>query len=588
MLPGILPLARFRPGSRETVPDRLESLARTSPKRLAIVYGDVEWSFAAWNEAANRVAHWALASGLGAGDVVALVMENRPQFLAIWAGLAKLGIVTALVNTQLSGRALGHCLAAATAKVVVMGNECVDRAREGLAQSRTRLFVAGDPETPNAPLPEGAVELDGELARMPAHAPSRRLRAQLRARDDLFYIYTSGTTGLPKAARFSHMRFLLAGAIGAQSSGLRAGDVHYCVLPLYHSAAGVMQVSSVLFAGATLALRRRFSASAFWDDVREVRATHFQYVGELCRYLVNQPRSARDRDHGLRVAIGNGLRADVWTELQRRFAIPEVVEFYSATEGAVSIMNLENRIGSVGRFPFRSLTNARIIRYDVEMDAPRRGPDGLCNECEPNEIGELVGRIPRSSNNPIGRFEGYTSRHATSDKILRDVLKKGDEFFRTGDLMRQDARGFFYFVDRIGDTFRWKGENVSTEEVASALMTFPGVETATVYGVRVDGHEGRAGMAALEREPSASFDGSALYAHVTRQLPRYAAPLFVRLLSMADMTSTFKLRKVALREEGYDAARVRDPIFVRDDLAGSYVPFSAQARASLAAGSWRV
>jgi fatty-acyl-CoA synthase len=345
-----------------------------------------------------------------------------------------------------------------------------------------------------------------------------------------------------------------------------------------------MQVGAVLASGAALALRRRFSASSFWDDVREFDATHFQYIGEFCRYLLNQPPRPNDREHRIRAIIGNGLRADVWTPFQQRFGIPRVIEFYGATEGNVPIVNFENKVGSVGRYPFKALSNARLVRYDVEADEPVRDGRGLCVECKESEIGELVGRIPERDDDPRGRFEGYTSKEATDRKILRDVFKPGDAWFRTGDLLRQDAQGFFYFVDRIGDTFRWKGENVSTQEVAEALSSLTELAMANVYGVRVEGHDGRAGMAALLLAPDETFDGARFYAHVDAVLPRYAAPLFVRLLSEVEMTGTLKLRKVNLQEEGFDPARVSDPLYFRDDAARAYVPLTPALARAVASG----
>jgi fatty-acyl-CoA synthase len=349
-----------------------------------------------------------------------------------------------------------------------------------------------------------------------------------------------------------------------------------------------MQVGAALCAGASLALRRKFSARAFWSDVREFDVTHFQYIGEICRYLLNQPESELDRGHRVRAIIGNGLRADVWAPFQERFGIPKVIEFYGATEGNAPIINLENRVGSVGRWPLKALTNARLIRYDQGADEPIRDARGLCVECRPGEVGELVGRIPESANMAQGRFEGYTSQEATERKVLRDVFARGDAWFRSGDLLRQDEEGFFYFVDRIGDTYRWKGENVSTQEVAEALSSYPGLEIANVYGVQVPGQDGRAGVAALLFAPGTAFDGARFWRHVDETLPRYAAPLFVRLLPEMEVTGTFKLRKVGLQEEGFDPARTSDPLFFRDDEARAYVPLDESLARAIAAGDRKV
>jgi fatty-acyl-CoA synthase len=349
-----------------------------------------------------------------------------------------------------------------------------------------------------------------------------------------------------------------------------------------------MAVSGVLRSGATLALRRKFSASEFWSDVRNTRATGFQYIGEFCRYLLNQPLNPTDSDHRLEFCIGNGLRPDVWEEFEERFSIPNIIEFYGATEGNIAMLNLDGTVGSVGKKPPALMPPPRIIRYDIENDMTVRNAEGLCIECEPDEIGELVGEIPSEADTALGRFEGYTSKEATERKILRDVLKPGDQWFRTGDLLRCDAKGYFYFVDRIGDTFRWKGENVSTQEVAEAISSFPGAKMINVYGVEIAGQDGRAGMAAMVLEQPQNFDGAGFYELVKQALPTYAAPVFVRAQAEPEVTATFKLRKVDLQKQGYDPAQIDEPLFVRDDAAGAYVPLTADRIAALRSGDLRV
>jgi fatty-acyl-CoA synthase len=590
-LPALPRLARYRAGSSHTVADRIEALAASDPEEPFLLYEAERQTYGEHNAAANRVAGWALEQGLGHGDVVALLMENRPEYLATWAGLAKLGVTTALINTNLQGPGLRHALASARTRHLILGSECADRFATTSSEldSPLDLWAMRDPfgEGP-AELPAGAEDLDAALAEKPTSNPDPAHRKALRAGDDLFYIYTSGTTGLPKAARFSHMKFLGIGELAAWAVDLRRTDVHYCALPLYHSAGGAMVVSGVQAAGASLVVRRKFSASRFWDDVREYDATHFQYIGEFCRYLLNQPATAKDRSHRIRAILGNGLRPDIWEEFQQRFGIDRIVEFYGATEGNTALLNLEGKVGSVGRFPFKALTNARLIRYDLDADEPVRDERGLCLECATGEAGELVGRIPRSSSSPTGRFEGYTSKEATDRKILRDVFEAGDAWFRSGDLLRQDDEGFFYFVDRIGDTFRWKGENVSTQEVAEAVSAFAGVEMANAYGVEVAGQDGRAGMVALRLAAGAGFDGAGFFSFVTDALPRYAAPLFVRILPELAVTGTFKLRKVELQHEGFDPDTVSDPVWFRDDTEGRYVPLDADLAGRIGRGEIKI
>jgi fatty-acyl-CoA synthase len=363
-------------------------------------------------------------------------------------------------------------------------------------------------------------------------------------------------------------------------AGYGPDDVIACVLPLYHGAGGMVVVSSALSQGAAIALRRRFSASRFWDEARRDGVTGFQYIGEVCRYLLNQPPRPDDREHGVRVMMGAGLAPELWRPFQERFGVAHILEGWSSTEANTSLLNVDDVPGSCGRIPFGNLHNGRLVRIDLETGEHPRGADGFRVECAPGEVGEFLGMIPDLPDSGAGRFEGYTDPAATEAKVLRDVFARGDRWYRSGDLLRRDADDYFYFVDRLGDTFRWKSENVSTQEVAEALAGFPGLEIANVYGVRVPGFEGRAGMAALVLRDPAAFDGGAFFAH-TKTLAAYAAPLFVRLAREADLTSTFKLRKIDLQREGYDPGRVRDPLWVRDEAAGAYVPLTRESLARL-------
>jgi fatty-acyl-CoA synthase len=586
-LPHLPRFASYRPDGGHNVGEILEDRAEEFADRPFVLYEDRRLTYAEHNAAANRVAHWAREQGLRRGDSVALLMENRPEYLAIWMGLAKLGVKAALINTNLTGKTLRHALATSEARHLVLGAECADRYGT-TAEDLERILEVWVHTEPGAEVDADAASWGFDLGRaLASHStrnPPASWRDGLRSGDDLLYIYTSGTTGPPKAARFSHLRFISTGDIGAWAQDLSSLDVHYCALPLYHTAGGVMQLGAAMFAGAGFAIRRRFSASRFWDDVRRYDATAFQYIGEFCRYLVNQPERPDDRDHGVRVAVGNGLRPDIWPTFRDRFGIPRILEFYGATEGNVGFMNFENKEGSVGRYPSRLLgrlmSNAKIVRFDVETETHVRGPDGFCIECDPDEAGELLGRIPDESR-ASGRFEGYTSKEATDQKILRDVFETGDAWFRTGDLLKRDADGFYYFVDRIGDTFRWKGENVSTQEVAEVLSGFPGLDLINVYGVEVPGADGRAGMMAyVPPEGAPPFDGRAFHGFVSEKLAGYAAPVFVRVLTAPELTGTFKLRKVDLQREGFDPEAIADPLFVRDETEGAYVPLSpARARA---------
>jgi fatty-acyl-CoA synthase len=359
---------------------------------------------------------------------------------------------------------------------------------------------------------------------------------------------------------------------------------------MYHTTGGIVATGALLLSGGSVFVREKFSARDFWDDVVRHDCTIFQYIGELCRYLMHSPANPNETRHHLRLACGNGLRPDLWEPFKKRFRIPQILEFYGATEGNVNIFNFEGKPGAVGRIPWfvaRRFPTA-IVKFDVEREQPVRDERGFCIRCAPNEVGEVIGQILNTPSKPGSRFEGYASSDDNERKILRNVFKRGDAWFRTGDLMRQDARGYFYFVDRIGDTFRWKGENVSTSEVTAAITSFPGIKDANVYGVHVPGREGRAGMAAVVCEGGGKLDLAGLHAHLAAHLPEYARPLFLRIQSEIDVTSTFKQKKIDLVRQGFDPAACREPIYFNDPQRRAFVPLDAMLYQQIMNGLVRI
>jgi fatty-acyl-CoA synthase len=518
------------------------------------------FSHAALAAEANRYANWALAQGVAKGDRVALLLPNRPAYIAAWLGITRIGGVAALINTHLTGPALAHCLSLAAPRHILVD--------PSLSAGLEKIAVTAKIWTHDQAFARGLAGFSG--------APTAAAGVTLS--DPALLIYTSGTTGLPKAAFVSHHRIMTWTHWFAGLMDARADDRLYDCLPMYHSMGGVAAPGAVLLAGGAVIVREKFSAHAFWDDVAESGATIFQYIGELCRYLLNSP--ARPTAHQLRLACGNGLSGEVWTDFEDRFAIPQILEFYAATEGNFSLYNVEGKKGSIGRIPafLKHRAGVALIALDAEGE-PLRGADGFCRPAETGRPGEAIGRIAGGA----ARFEGYSDPAATEKKILRHVFAPGDAWLRTGDLMRRDTQGFFYFVDRLGDTFRWKGENVSTAEVAAALGACPGVAAATVYGVRVPGAEGRAGMAALEVDTG--FDPARLSEHLATRLPGYAQPLFLRLVSVLALTETFKPKKQALMEDGFDPGRIADPLLMR--LDGCYVPLDAALYARISSGRMR-
>ncbi|MBV6418627.1 MAG: Crotonobetaine/carnitine--CoA ligase [Steroidobacteraceae bacterium] len=574
------PAAKFRASSAFTLGDLLESKVREGGARALLHYGARTWSYAEANAEVNRCAHALHALGVRRGDVIALAMENRPEFVFAWFALAKTGAVAAFLNTQIGGRALAHALEVTGAKRAIVGEECLAAFdTPELAGTQTALWLVRDAEKPATLALRGLTTLDlGERAAgAPATDPDAAWRAGLTAGDAALYIFTSGTTGLPKAAVISHARWLLTGEVMAVTMEVGRDDCFYTFLPLYHAAASMSSSATAICSGAGIALRRKFSRREFWPDIRRYRATVCQYVGEICRYLLAEPPGPDDRDHTLRKMLGAGLGAESWARWIERFGPMDIYEGWGATEANANTINIDNRAGSCGRVPYWEKTNLRIVRYDVESDSHPRDAQGHLIPCRPGEVGEAIGMIHDYPDIVAGRFEGYTSREATERKILRSAFVDGDAWWSSGDLLRYDEDGYCWFVDRIGDTFRWKSENVSTMEVAEVFADMRGVESVTVYGVQVPGAEGRAGMAAVVMQAGHTFDPTAFYERAATSLPRYAAPLFVRVAPVADMTSTFKLRKVDLQRQGIDPALCPDPLHVRDDAAGTYVPLTEES-----------
>jgi len=556
-----------------TFPVVVARLARQFAEMPALLSEQGSWSYRELGERANRCAHWALAQGIGRGDRVCLILPNCREYLALWLGITRIGAVAALVNAHLTGEALLHAIDAAMPHHII-----VDPALAGVvAAVRTRLpataqiWVLGSGG-------HGFPELDSELARQSTEPLSEKECAAPVLTDLALLIYTSGTTGLPKAARASHLRLMQWTHWFAGMMETSPNDRLYNCLPMYHAVGGIAAVGATLVGGGSMVIRRRFSAGAFWDDLAATECTLFQYIGELCRYLVQSPPRPSETQHRIRLCCGNGLSADVWERFQTRFRIPRILEFYAASEGVMSLFNPEGKRGSIGRVPpfLAHRFPAALIKLDMETGEPQRGADGRCIHCAVGEIGEAIAAADR------GRFEGYTDGAASARKLLHDVFSSGDAWFRTGDLMRQDANGYFYFVDRIGDTFRWKGENVSTSEVARALAGCVGVVETVVYGVKIPGTEGRAGMASIVT--AANFDLARFQQDMAALLPDYAQPLFLRQRSAIETTATLRPLKQDLVRDGFDPAASADPLYFLDRARQIFVALDAALYGRIIAG----
>jgi fatty-acyl-CoA synthase len=565
--------------------DIIEELADKQGDAPALLGSGESLSYAALAARANRYARWALDQNLGNGDTVCLMMPNRPEYMAVWLGLTRVGVVVALINTQLRGLSLAHCIDIVTPKHVIV---TADYAAElqgaaGQLMTRPKIWAHGIGDG------DGAHErIDDVIERFSGDPLTPAERRVVTIADRALLIYTSGTTGLPKAANISHRRLLQWSFWFAGLANTTPADRMYNCLPMFHSVGGVVATGSVLVHGGSVLIRDKFSAQHFWDDIAGGGCTLFQYIGELCRYLLHAPEHPRERGHGLRLCCGNGLQADVWKKFQDRFAMPRILEFYAATEGNVSLYNVEGKVGAIGRVPpfLASRFPLALVKFDAVAGRPARDAQGFCIRCATGEPGEAIGRIPADAAQSGDTFEGYTDRRDTEQKILRDVFTRGDAWFRTGDLMRMDSGGFFYFVDRIGDTFRWKGENVATSEVAAAIMAFAGIREANVYGVRVPGTEGAAGMAAIVTD--GALDLAAFRTHLAQRLPPYARPKFLRVADRIAITSTFKHTKNEFQRDGFDPAATSDPIYFDDAANNAFVPLDDALYQRINAGTMRL
>jgi citronellyl-CoA synthetase len=552
--------------------------------RTAMIFEGQQVTWREFNELVNRYAHSFAAKGLKRGDTASVIMENRIQFLAVIVALNKLGVTGALINTNLRGRPLQHCISITESKACIFGEELGDALNEvkaelPLNEGDDYLFV---PDSGTSPAPNWAANLDDLSSAASAANPDST--GEITLGDNALYIFTSGTTGLPKAAVMSNRRFLASAGLSA-SALLRCTeqDRLYICLPLYHATGLMIGAGAAFASGASMFIRRKFSASNFLPEVREHNATCLIYIGELCRYLTNTPAGADDHINPLTKAAGNGMRPDIWHNFKDRFGIKRISEFYGASEGNVAFANLLNKDCTVGMTPAK----IALVKYDVHADEIVKTPEGRCIEVESGEPGLLLGHI-----NEEAVFEGYTDKEASEKKIIRDAFEDGDAWFNSGDLIKEVDVGFnlgyphYQFVDRVGDTFRWRSENVSTNEVGEIINGFEQVHFCNVYGVEVPGADGKAGMVALNLECDINdFDVAGFTRHVTDSLPVYARPVFVRVQPDLDVTGTFKMVKGDLRKEAYDLSQVSDPIYVMKPKSDRYELLDAQYAAELAAGN---
>ena len=550
-----------------------EKAVKRNPQGIALLFEDQSYSYRALNEWANQIAHYYLSLGAKKGDVIAVMVENRPELIATIVALAKIGVTIALVNTSQVGKILAHSINLVNPIAVIAGEEvraAIDEARPELKVPQDRFHWFADQETRKhaGTAPKDYVNLAQQIDQFPKFNPSTT--RTVTGKDGLFYIYTSGTTGLPKAVIFTHSRWTLAYGTYGHILNLGKDDVMYVTLPLYHATGVVVCWCGVIAGSATLAVRRKYSTSAFWKDVQKFNASAIGYVGELCRYLIDAPTTELDRAHRVTKMIGNGMRPNIWGKFKERFGVQEVLELYASSEGNVGFSNIFNFDNTVGFSP----TPYAIVEFDKEKNELVRDKKGHCKKVKTGEVGLLIGKI--TSRSP---FDGYTDPEKNKSVILKDVFTKGDSYFNTGDLVRDIGFRHAQFVDRLGDTFRWKGENVSTTEVENMVCEYHKIAEAVVYGVEIPNTNGRAGMAAItlvDGEELNEADLSAMVNVFKKCLPSYAIPVFLRVQAKVETTGTFKYQKNKLKEDAFNPAKTSERLLVLLPGATAYCDVNAE------------
>jgi len=562
----------------------IEKQAAKHKDKALILFEDRMISYTGFNEAANRYSHLFQKRGFIKGDTVALLMDNRPEFLIIHAGLAKIGVIPALLNNNIKGHTLVHAINIADARALIIGHEYLDEIKKIRKDIKLKkpgtIFV--ECEEKKIKVTAGFEDLAPLLSSEPVSNPV--IQPPINSKDTLEYIYTSGTTGMPKATELKHQKWLQLGyAAGGFSLRALSTDVQYMCLPLYHNSGINIAWPTAVMHGGTFAMRRKFSATAFWDDIRKYNATLFIYIGELCRYLNNQPPKTDDGDNPLKYILGNGMRGDYWVEFQNRFKIEKIIEVYGATEGVGALSNLKGVPGMIGRLTAAGIRMGEVVKYDIEKEEILRNDKGFAIKCKPGENGLFLAAI--NNTNP---FSGYkNNKDATNSKIIENVFRKGDRYFVSGDLFKLHKKDYVSFVDRLGDTFKWKGEVVATNEVSDILSRFGTFEDSNVYGVIVKNTEGRAGMAALTMLKGKKLNLATFSKYVSENLPVYARPYFIRIRKEKDATTSFKQVKSHLQNEGFDPQKIKDPLYFFEPSKEKYIKLTPKVYADIQKGVYR-
>ncbi len=562
--------------SNQSIGTQIEKQAFNRPDKIGLHFLQISWNWDSINRECNRYANFFKNLGLKSGDTVSIMMENCPEYLFITGGVNKVQGINALINVHQRKQALIHALNISTPEWIIVDGDCLPyllELKNELPVNNDRIFVSGEIKNTK----HGFRELNNESEHTSIENPNSTSNSN--SREIVFNIFTSGTTGLPKAVTLSNFKFLRGGIFGDTALKLEVNDIIYVPLPLYHGLGLNVGWGAVIWRGASMALRKRFSASEYWKDIKYYKATCTLYIGEIPRYLLNRPESEFEIDSPLRKMVGLGLKKNVWEQFSSRFNVPHIVEYFGATEIG-GFVNVSGKPGLVGRNVFPGVY---MVKVDRDTNEILKDKDNRCILCKPGEIGMVLVQVT-----PKGDFTGYKSKEATEKKLIRDVIQQGDIFFITGDLLKLHEDRWVSFVERSGDTFRWKGENVSTSEVESIILSFPGIRSSVVYGVKIPLSDGKGGMAAITLNNSENFDIKKFSKFLNNSLPRYAIPVFIRIRKDLETTGTFKLRRVNLRKEGYNPNQIPDPLYIWDSKTKCLNKLTAENYQAIGTGDIRL
>ena len=560
-------MLKVQENPNQSLGTRVEQLAEEKSKQIALCFQDDTWTWQAFNEESNKISNYFLKMGSKPGETIALMLENSPEYLFITSGINKIQGISALINCNQKKQALMNSFNIVDPKWIIVDGDCLPSFNEiinKLPHNNDQIYVINNPED----IKHDFIDLHSEIKSISNINPKTTFNSILR--ETAYYMFTAGTTGLPKAVSVQNFKlYVQSFLLGIAFAQLTPQDNFYIATPLYHNQGMGLNWTIALLLGAKTALRKRFSVSEFWKDIQKFGVTFTMYIGAIPRYLLSQPYSEYEKNNPLRKIAGLGLQKNVWEQFKSRFQIDHIYENYGLTEGHRTIINADERPGMVGRNTMAGLVLAKV---DAETGEFYKNEREYCIRCKQGDIGMALIKIEKKS-----LFTGYKDKEKTQKRLMHNVFRKNDTYFNTGDMLKLHENHWVSFADRFGDTFRWKGENVSTLEVESILNSYPPIQMSVVYGVTIPGTEGKAGMATIKLKPTIKFEIDDFSRFIVKVLPRYSIPIFIRIRNELEISGPLKIKKINLRREAYNIEIIQDPLFLWDSAMKKYVPFTNSA-----------